>query len=70
MIRKKKKDSVYESCSEIQINILRKSVEPSSTDTLIGELNISMDELYEALFELRTKGLIQQNFAGLWQCRV
>jgi DNA processing protein len=42
---------------------------PASIDDLFWHINIPLPELQTLLFNMQLDGMIQQNFAGLWECQ-
>ena len=52
---------------EIPLQILSACKKPISIDDLLAHTNIPLPELQTLLFNMQLDGMIQQNFAGLWE---
>jgi DNA processing protein len=55
--------------ARLSVLLVRACVQPRALDELSFELEVSLEELMQELFELQLAGKIHQNFAGLWQTR-
>ena len=52
---------------EIPLQILSACKKPISIDDLLAHINMPLPELQTLLFNMQLDGMIQQNFAGLWE---
>lgn len=51
----------------LSTRIIRACVQARALDELADELEVSLEEVMQELFELQLTGKVRQNFAGLWQ---
>lgn len=54
---------------EKQIHIITACKNPISIDDLLRLTNVSLPELQTILFNMQLDGIVQQNFAGLWEAQ-
>jgi len=58
---------VGEGQENLSVRIIRACVQARALDELAAELESTLEEVMQELFELQLAGKVQQNFAGLWQ---
>jgi DNA processing protein len=56
-----------EPCNQEDVAILEKLLKPASTEDLLSNLDLSLEDLMQKLFDLSLQGKISQDIMGLWK---